>query len=101
MDLTANLPPQLLGKLDKNLLQYMPAGVDFPVGGTKASPKPAIDKLFKGLVSKAGEKAVLDRVRGGGKDNGGASAAPTTQGSEKDNPVGDILGDLINKKKKD
>jgi hypothetical protein len=68
LDLVATIPPQLLGKVipDKNLLQYMPNQLDFPIVGTKSAPRPALDKALQKALAEAGKKALLKGLGGAG-----------------------------------
>ncbi len=42
----------------------MPDKLDFPIGGTKSAPRPALDKAVQKALAEAGKKALLKGIGG-------------------------------------
>jgi hypothetical protein len=88
LNLTANIPADMIKRFGRDVLKYLPAGVDLPIGGTKETPQFAgADKVIAGLVKQAAVNAAAAALTGGGKDGketGGGGGG-----------LGDILGNVI------
>ncbi len=96
-----NFPSSMLGKVDRNLMKYLPAGVDVAMKGTiggKMSLDPG--NSIKNMVADAVKKAALGSILGR-NDKPDNTAGPTSQPAQPkpDDTIKDLT-DLFGKKKK-
>ncbi|HZZ43153.1 MAG TPA: hypothetical protein VFE58_09465 [Tepidisphaeraceae bacterium] len=82
INLTATIPSDLIKRFGKDILKYLPNGVDLPITGTKENPQFAsADKILTSLAKQAVTNAAVSGVTGG-KNGGG----------EIGNIIGNVLG---------
>jgi hypothetical protein len=86
LNLTANIPSDMIKRFGKDVLKYLPQGVDLPIGGTKDHPQFAdADKVVASLAKQALTNAAAGALTGGkgGKNGKGGGG------------LGDILGNVL------
>jgi hypothetical protein len=66
LNLFAAIPRELLETLvhDKNVLQFLPNQLDFPITGTKLAPRVALDKTLQKALDQAGGNFLGDLLSG-------------------------------------